>query len=152
MFEKLSSWLKSETTAPTKTDDRHELAEQVAGLLVEAGLADGDLGDDERKLIAIVIAEKFDVSDTDAERVLTKSIADAEMRIDLYGLTSKLRAECDYEDRIEIIELVWMVVLSDAVVDDIEAQLMRRLAGLLYIADVDSGNAQKRARTRLGLV
>ena len=30
-----------------------------------------------------------------------------------------------------------------------ESQLMRRLAGLLYVDDIDSGRAAKRARARL---
>lgn len=151
MFEKLSSWLKSETTLPDASEQRHELAEIVAGLLVEAGLADGDLGVDEQNIIAHVIAEQFDVPDEQVDTILDKAISEAEDRIELHGLTSKLRSECDYEERVQILELVWMVVLADEVVDSIESQLMRRLAGLLYVSDVDSGHAQKLARERLGL-
>ena len=151
MFEKLTSWLKSEEQLPDASDQRHELAEIVAGLLVEAGLADGDLGADEQGIIAHVIAEQFDVPDTDVDVLLEVAISEADERIELHGLTSKLRAECDYEERVQIFELVWMVVLADEVVDSIESQLMRRLAGLLYVSDVDSGHAQKAARARLGI-
>jgi uncharacterized tellurite resistance protein B-like protein len=48
-------------------------------------------------------------------------------------------------------EMIWMVVLADGVLHDYEAQLMRRLAGLLYIDDVASGHAANSARARLGL-
>ena len=48
-------------------------------------------------------------------------------------------------------EMVWMVVLADGRLDTIESQLMRRLAGLLFVSDVDSGLAAKMARQRLGL-
>ena len=44
-----------------------------------------------------------------------------------------------------------MVVLADKQLDLHESQLMRRLAGLLYIDDVQSGMAAKRAQSRLGL-
>ena len=47
---------------------------------------------------------------------------------------------------------VWMVVLADGRLDKIERQLMRRLAGLLFVSDVDSGLAAQKARDRLGLV
>ena len=42
-----------------------------------------------------------------------------------------------------------MVVLSDGQMHEYEAQLMRRLAGLLFVEDVDSGIAAKRAKARL---
>jgi uncharacterized tellurite resistance protein B-like protein len=43
------------------------------------------------------------------------------------------------------------VVLADKQIDQHEQQLMRRLAGLLFIDDVASGLAAKRAQKRLGL-
>ena len=46
-------------------------------------------------------------------------------------------------------EMAWLVVLSDGEMDSFESQLMRRLAGLLYVDDVDSGKAAKRAKARL---
>ena len=48
-------------------------------------------------------------------------------------------------------EMLWMVVLADGTLDHIEAQLMRRLAGLLFVSDVDSGVAAKTAKSKLGL-
>jgi uncharacterized tellurite resistance protein B-like protein len=47
--------------------------------------------------------------------------------------------------------MVWMVVLADGNLDVHESQLMRRLAGLLFVDDVESGLAAQRARHRLGL-
>ena len=44
-----------------------------------------------------------------------------------------------------------MVVLADGNLDAHESQLMRRLAGLLFVDDVESGLAARRARHRLGL-
>ena len=55
----------------------------------------------------------------------------------------------DYEERYAMLELIWMVVLADDHLDHMEASLMRRLAGLLYIEDVDSGKAAKSAKARL---
>ena len=152
MLNTLTGWLKSDKTLPQAPAARHELAATVAELLVEAGLADGDLGTEEEALIAHVIAEQYDLPDAEVAELLHAAIDASDERIELHGLTSKLRAECDYEDRIDVLMMVWMIVLSDAVVDKIESQLMRRLAGLLYVSDVDSGRAQKTARARLGLV
>ena len=55
----------------------------------------------------------------------------------------------DYEERLNILELMWEIVLVDDVLDVFEAQLMRRVSGLLYISDVDSGNSKKRALLKI---
>ena len=41
------------------------------------------------------------------------------------------------------------IVLSDGKVHDYESSLIRRLSGLLYISDVNSGNAKKKALDKI---
>ena len=53
------------------------------------------------------------------------------------------------ENKLILIEVLWKIVLSDGEVHDYESNLIRRLAGLLYISDVDSGNSKKRALMKL---
>jgi uncharacterized tellurite resistance protein B-like protein len=72
-----------------------------------------------------------------------------ETRIELHALVREIRTETEIEDRAIIMEMIWMVVLADGQIDAHESQLMRRLAGLLYVDDITSGLAQKRARQRL---
>ena len=43
------------------------------------------------------------------------------------------------------------MVYADGVLHDFEATLMRRLAGLLYVDDRDSGEAKRRVMHKLGL-
>ena len=57
-------------------------------------------------------------------------------RVELHSLLRRLREQSDYEERLGVLEMVWMVVLADGRLDHIEAQLMRRLAGLLFVSDV----------------
>jgi len=47
--------------------------------------------------------------------------------------------------------MAWEVAYADGELHDFEANLLRRLAGLLYIEDRDSGMARKRVLDRLGL-
>ena len=48
-------------------------------------------------------------------------------------------------------EMLWQLVYSDGELHDFEATLMRRLAGLLYVDDRESGVARKRALEKLGV-
>ena len=48
-----------------------------------------------------------------------------------------------------LIETLWEIILLDGKVHEFESNLIRRLAGLLYISDVSCGNAKKRAQINL---
>jgi len=46
---------------------------------------------------------------------------------------------------------LWEVAYADGEVHDYEANLVRRVAGLLYVQDRDSGRARKRVLKRLNI-
>ena len=120
--------------------------------MVEAAAADGQIGDSEMQLIASCVSGQFNLADEEVEQILEDALFEADKRIELHSLISRLRDKSVYEERIGVMEMVWMVVLADGRLDKIEGQLMRRLAGLLFVSDVDSGLAAQKARQRLGLV
>ena len=150
MLEKLEGWIKTfstdETVAP-KGD--HDWAETLAGLLIEAAMADGVLDQDERASISHALTSQLDLSEKEVATIIDSAIVAHEDRIEIHSLVRTIRSEADAEDRIAIMEMAWMVVLADGQMHEYEAQLMRRLAGLLFVEDVDSGRAAKRARERL---
>jgi len=150
MLAKFENWVRTFSSGseavPQSAD---EWAETVAGLLVEAAMADGQLGDEERHHIARMLMRQLGLDEVAVDAVIARAVAGHDERIEIHTLTRAIRAETEAEERITIMEMIWMVVLADGVVHDYEAQLMRRLAGLLFVDDVDSGKAQKRARARL---
>ena len=46
--------------------------------------------------------------------------------------------------------MMWDVACADGVIHDFEANLVRRVAGLIHVSDRDSGAARKRALVRMG--
>ena len=62
----------------------------------------------------------------------------------LYSFTSKINKMYSNEKKILLIDTLWSIVLADGTIHNFESNLIRRLAGLLYISDVDCGNAKKR--------
>ena len=152
MFSTVKSWLGQNKDNVVKvTTENFELAQLVTGLMVEAAGADGQIADDESRLISEIIAAQFELSEAEMATILVEAVNDFDGRIEIHSLMRQLRNVADYEERVGVLELVWMVVLSDNRLDKIEAQLMRRLAGLLFISDVDSGLAARTARKRLGI-
>ena len=67
----------------------------------------------------------------------------------LYGFTRVLKDRLSYQERVEFVEMLWQVSYADGELHDYEANLMRRIAGLLFVEDRDSGGARKRALDKL---
>jgi uncharacterized tellurite resistance protein B-like protein len=55
------------------------------------------------------------------------------------------------EQRIGMIEMLWQVAFADGNVDMYESNLIRRVAGLIFVTDMDRGLAKKRVMARLGI-
>jgi len=53
------------------------------------------------------------------------------------------------EERIGVIEMLWEAAYSDGALNGDEDALIRRVAGLIYVSDMDRGEAKRRARMRL---
>ena len=50
------------------------------------------------------------------------------------------------ENKIKIIETLWKIIYSNKIADDYETNLMRRLAGLLYIDNKIMGDIKERIK------
>ena len=152
MLNRFSEWVNSFSGggAAVPTQDSDFIA-TITALLVEAAMADGELDGDERSRILYLLTNQLELEAVDAQTLLNEAIAVHDTRTEIHSLVRQIRTDTEMEDRIIILEMIWMVVLADKQLDSHESQLMRRLAGLLYIDDVQSGMAAKRAQNRLGL-
>jgi uncharacterized tellurite resistance protein B-like protein len=151
MFKTVAEWLKQDKNTKPKGNDANELASLVTALMIEAANADGSLDKSEKALIIEVITRQFELDEAKAAEMMRAAVDESAERVELHSLLRRLRDNSDYEERLGVMEMVWMVVLADGKLDHIEAQLMRLLAGLLFVSDVDSGLAAKAAKSNLGL-
>ena len=152
MLTQISTWMKDFTSQNNAiVEDEAKLARTVAALLVEAASADGEFDDVEYAHIQHMLVTQLDLTADDANAMLDESVASHNDRVEIYSLTRHIRNDTDATDRLVILEMIWLVVLADGNLDIHESQLMRRLAGLLFVDDVESGFAAQRARQRLGL-
>ena len=152
MLTQISTWMRDFASQNTAiAEDETKLARTVAALLVEAAMADGDIDENEYTHIRHMLVTQLDQSADDAEAMLKEAVSSHDERIEIHSLTRHIRYDTDAADRLIILEMVWMVVLADGNLDVHESQLMRRLVGLLFVDDVESGLAAQRARNRLGL-
>lgn len=130
-------------------DESEALA--VAALMLEAAAMDGRIDDTERGTILHLLAEAFDLAAADAAALLERARTARTEANQILHFTREIKDNVPFEERTEIMELLWQVVLADGEVHDYEANLMRRVAGLIHVNDRDSGRARKQAAANLGL-
>lgn len=122
-----------------------ELHLAAAALMVEAAKLDGAFEPVERERIATLLRERFDLDAGAIDTLIVAADEETELAGGLYGFTSEVRRNFDHAERVAMIEMLWAVAYADGELHDFEANLLRRVAGLLYVTDKESGEARKRA-------
>ena len=113
--------------------------------MIEAAYTDGQIDASELNKIELSLINVFAEDPKEVNSVLEKAEINKNNSKSLHHYTSYINKNFDDDKKLLLIEALWEIVLSDGEVHDFESNLIRRLAGLLYISDVDSGNAKKRA-------
>ena len=123
----------------------------AAALMVEAATLDDTFGADERAQIASLVQTRFDLSPEEARDLVAEAESAASTSIEWHSFTRAIKEGFDPAERVQLIEMLWEVAYADGELHDYEASLLRRIAGLLYVSDRESGEARKRVVARLGL-
>lgn len=123
----------------------------AAALLVEAAHIDGEMDEVEEDAIRKALARHFQLGDDEIDALIVEGKKRTEQSNQIVGFTRAIKEAFDYDERVEILELLWEVAYADGSLDPYEANLLRRIGGLVYVSDMDRGAAKKRVKTRLGL-
>ena len=147
MFSNLKTAFQN-ITSKDKNEDEYEGEDiqAVIILLLEACQIDGDTGNIELEYIKKLLINKFNFTPDQAEKNLVEALEKSDERIEIFSQIKIILNEMNHEERIDVIEMMWGVILSDGIVDDFEANLMRRMNGLLYVSGAESGNGSDLGR------
>jgi len=123
----------------------------IAAILVRAAKTDNEYTESEKKLIDYLLANNLNISQEDA-RLLRLQGQELEMKInDNVQLTRIIKQDIPYEDRHQLIEQLWSIVLDDNNRTPEENKLMRVLTHLLGISDVNSAKARSKVLNKKNL-
>ena len=133
----------------TNNENENTEIDILSGLMSEAANTDGKITQEELDKISFSLINIFKEDPKIVEQSLTKAFENKDNSKSLYFYTSKLNKSYPDEKKIMLIEVLWEIILSDNEIHDFETNLIRRLAGLLYISDVECGNAKIRASKKV---
>ena len=128
-----------------ENNDESKNLELLSGLMIEAAYTDGKVDEIELNKIKLSLINVFNEDPKEVEIVTKEALKNKNNSRSLHNYTSFINKNFDDDKKLLLIEALWEIVLSDGEIHDFESNLIRRLAGLLYISDVNSGNARKRA-------
>ena len=153
MIEHIKALLSGRAGAsagPQAGSEIKELHEAVAAILIQAARLDGDFGDAERARIEGLLGERFALDPAAVATLMQTAERLSDEAVDNYEFTRTISRKFDHEERIGIVEMLWDVAYADGSLHPYEGNLLRRVAGLLYVTDQESGAARKRVVERNG--
>ena len=114
----------------------------ICALFVHAAKMDENYTDKEKSIILKALSEISNKKESDLKIVLEEAERKENQSNQILEFTKEVK---NYEKnfRLKILEVLWKIIYSDGVSDMYESSLMRRLSGLLYVSDKETGNIKQ---------
>lgn len=116
----------------------------LAALMVRLSRSDGSYSAAERRRIDAALGHQYRLAPDAAAAIRMEAERLEEAAQDTVQFTRLVKDAVPYEERTGVVEALWRVAATDGINAD-EHGLMRLVASLLGVSDVDSGLARQRA-------
>ena len=120
----------------------------IAALLIHAAKIDENYTEMEKNIIKKAVINLYEIKANEADKILKLAEKKEEESNQIIEFTREIK-KYSTEFRLKIIEIIWKIVYSDGANDNYESNLIRRICGLLYISDKDSGTIKIKVKNLL---
>ena len=124
-------------------EERVELV-KVAALLIHAAKIDEDYSKEEESIIRQALI-KIGANKADIKDIITQAKKIEKDSNQILDFTKEVK-NMNENDKIKIIKTLWKIIFSNKEADIYETNLMRRLAGLLYIDSKIMGDIKEQIK------
>ena len=139
----------SQVNADDDVSARLRLA--TAALLIEMMQQDGESHDAEHQAITTALREKFNLSEEETHQLVELAHDEARTATDYYQFTRLIAQEFSQQQKVKVIEYLWMIAYADEQLNSYEEHMVRRIADLIYVSHADFIQAKHRVQKSLGL-
>lgn len=119
----------------------------LTALLVRIARSDGDYAPAEIRQIDRIIAARYALDEAGMTALRTQAETLEAEAPDMVRFTRAIKDAVPYGERLAVVEAAWAVVLADGNRASEENALMRLIASLLGVSDVDSARARRKTGT-----
>ena len=128
----------------TKAENEIDDLIKVAALLIHAAKIDENYTNHEEEIIKETILS-IGANDQNIDKIITMSKATEQNANQILDFTKEVK-NLSEKHKIKIIEALWSIIYSNKDADIYETNLMRRLAGLLYIDNKTMGDIKEKIK------
>ena len=107
-------------------------ADVALRLMFEIAISDGTLDSSELNLIK-KRADKISSKDEKASTIVKKIIDETEESVSFYPSIKKINDTHSFEEKVELLKVLWELVAADSVIDPYEENLYFKIAELIQI-------------------
>ena len=131
-------------------EDREQKKHVAAGvLLLEAAHIDNECSREEMEHIVVTLKEKFALSDSCVDDLLDLAHVDREQSVDLWEFSRHINRHFTADEKREVMEDVWRIILLDGKLDQHEDYYAHKLANLLHLTHKEMISAKLKAKDQV---
>ena len=119
---------------------------KIASLLIHVAKIDEDYSKDEEEIIIKTLIS-LGAESSKINEIMKVAIKNEENSNQILEFTKEVKSLPE-NDKVEILEALWTIIYSNNDADIYETNLMRRLAGLLYIDNKIMGNIKEKIKKK----
>ena len=127
--------------------NNNESLTRIASLLIHAAKIDEEYTEEEKQIINKTLIE-LGAENSDINNIIANATAMEQNSNQILDFTKEIKGMPD-SNKNKLIEILWKIIYSNSNADMYETNLMRRLAGLLYIDDKTMGDLKEKVRMEL---
>ena len=120
---------------------------KIAALLIHAAKIDEEYTDEEEKIIKQTLLD-LGANEKELDMLIDNAKKSEEESNQILNFTKEIK-NLDKKEKINIIKSLWKIIYSNNSADIYETNLMRRLAGLLYIDAATMGEIKEKIKKNL---
>ena len=142
MFDKLKSVFDKKIEEESEQFNTVQIA--ISTLMIQTAVYDGIFDEQEKSKILELIKKYFHFNEDQKLALFKIAMKVNDNSNDMQQFTRVLNDNLSEEEKLNIIEMLWKIIISDGHIDDYENALIRKISGLLYISDRDVGQIKKK--------
>lgn len=127
----------SASSAESAADHEHAKQIVAASLLLEMVYADTEVKEEEKLAVVDAIQVNFNLSEEETNEIIQLAEEEAKQAVCLYEFTRLINDRFSYQEKVQVIDMLWAVALSDNELEKNEEYLLRKISDLLHVTHKD---------------
>lgn len=134
----------------SSADKTMKLPLATAALMYELMKTDTHIDQRETEALLQVLQRTFVLDAEKLQEIVALAEAESRKSTSLYEFTNLINSEYSYEERVQLVENLWLLAFADQHLDRYEDHMIRKIADLIYVRHSDFIRTKLDVKARLG--